>query len=70
MAGGPLAKTSNPSTRDRGSNPGQGTRSRMLHLQVCMLQQRLKVLRAATKTRHSQINKGKIKLNIKKKNTS
>ena len=34
--------------------PGQGTRSHMLQLRVHMPQ--LKILRAATKTRHSQIN--------------
>ena len=34
--------------------PGQGTRSHMLQLRVCMAQ--LKILCAATKTQHNQIN--------------
>lgn len=36
--GGPLAKTSTPSTRDLGLNPGQGTRSHMLQLRALMAQ--------------------------------
>ena len=43
-----------PSTGVLGSSPDQGTRSHMLQLRVHMPQ--LKILRAATKTRHSQIN--------------
>ena len=35
---------------------GQGTRSHMSQLRVCVLQQRLKILPVATKTQHSQIN--------------
>ena len=46
-----------PNTGDPGSIPGQGTRSHMLQLRVPMLQ--LKILGAATKTKHSQINKNK-----------
>ena len=37
--------------------PGQGTRSHMVQLRICMLQ--LKILHAATKTWCSQIGKGK-----------
>ena len=46
------------------SIPGQGTRSRMPHLRVCVpqlkisqMQQRSKILSATTRTRCSQINK-------------
>ena len=39
---------------DSDSTPGQGTSSHMLQLRVFILQ--LKVMHAATKTQHSQIN--------------
>ena len=43
-----------PHARGVGSIPGQGTRSHMPHLRVCMPQ--LKILHAATKTRCNQIH--------------
>ena len=44
-----------PNAGSLGSIPGQGTRSHMPQLRVCMLQQR--ILHAAMKTQHSQKNK-------------
>ena len=44
-----------PNAGSPGSIPGQGTRSRIPQLRACMLQ--LKILCAASKTQHSQINK-------------
>ena len=44
-----------PNAGGLGWIPGQGTRSHMLQLRDCMVQQ--KVLHATTKTQHSQINK-------------
>ena len=44
-----------PNARGPGLIPGQGTRSHMPQLRVCMMQ--LKILLAITKTWHSQINK-------------
>ena len=53
-----------PNAGSLGSIPGHRTRSHVSQLRVCMLklkilnaQQRLKILCAATKTRHSQIDK-------------
>ena len=43
-----------PNAGGLGSIPGQGTRSLMLQLRVCMPE--LKIPRATTKTQHSQIN--------------
>ena len=43
-----------PNARGMGSIPGQGTRYQMLKLRVFM--PHLKILHAATKTQHSQIN--------------
>ena len=64
--GGPVAKTLNSQFRSLGLIPGQGTRSRMPRLRVlmpklkkrsCMPQRRRKILHAATKSLHLQINK-------------
>ena len=56
FSGGPVAKISN--AKGQGSIPGQETRSHMLPTKdPGMLQWRLKILHATTKTRHSQINK-------------
>ena len=55
FASGPVAKTPCSQRRSPGLIPGQGTSSHMLQLRVCMLQR--KVPRAATETRHSQMNK-------------
>ena len=55
FASGPVAKTPCSQCRGPGLIPGQGTSSHILQLRVCMLQ--LKVPRAATETRHSQMNK-------------
>ena len=52
-----LAKTPGYSAGGLGSIPLQGTRSHMLQLGVCLLQQRLKILSAETKTRLSQVSK-------------
>ena len=46
-----------PNAGRPGSIPGQGTRSHMLQLRVCVPQ--IKMLRATAKTWHSQINKNK-----------
>ena len=48
--GGPLTKTPSSQCSRLGLSPGQGTRSHMLQLTVCMRQQRLKILHAAPKT--------------------
>ena len=60
--GGPVAKTHVPNARGLGLIPDQRNRSHVLQLRLCMikfciLQQRLKVPHAVTKTPHSQINK-------------
>ena len=52
---GPVAKTVFSQCGGSDSTPGQGTRSHMLQLRVFIPQ--LKILHAATKTPHSQINK-------------
>ena len=44
-----------PKAGGLGSTPDQWTRSHMLQLRISMLQ--IKILHAATKTQHSQINK-------------
>ena len=46
-----------PNARGLGSIPSQATRSHMPQLRVCMLQLRLKILHATTKTRYSQLSK-------------
>ena len=48
-----------PSAGGQGSIPGQGTRSHMPQLRVCILQRRSKILSAATKTQHRQLNKNR-----------
>ena len=46
-----------PNAGGQGSIPGQGTRFHMLQLKkACVLQQRLKIPHAVTKTWHNQIN--------------
>ena len=56
FTGGPGAKI--PNAKGQGSIPGQGTRSHMLPTKdPGMLQRRLKILHATTKTRHSQTDK-------------
>ena len=55
FASGPAAKTPCSQGRGPGLIPGQGTSSHLLQLKVCTLQ--LKIPRAATETRHSQMNK-------------
>ena len=53
---GSVAKTLNtPYAGDPGLIPGQETRFHTPQLRVCLVQ--LSILRATTKTRHSQINK-------------
>ena len=52
---GPVAKTPHSQCRGPGSIPGQGARSHMLQVRVCLPQ--LKIPPAATKTWRSQINK-------------
>ena len=54
-----------PSSGCLGLNPGQGTRSRMLQLRVCMPQ--LNIPHATTKTQCSQINKYVFNIKIFKK---
>ena len=51
----PVAKTVLPVQEARVLIPGQETRSHTPQLRVCLVQ--LSILRATTKTRHSQINK-------------
>ena len=54
--GGSVAETLNtPYAGGPGLIPGQETRFHMPQLRVCLVQ--LSILRATTKTRHSQINK-------------
>ena len=48
-------RLSAPNAESLGSIPSQGTRSHKLQLRICTPQ--LKILHAATKTWHSQINK-------------
>ena len=71
-----MAQTLNSQCRGKGFIPGQGPRSHMLQIRVCMLQlgvhmpqlkipnarQRSKISCAATKTQHSQINKYFLKI--------
>ena len=54
FAGGPVTKAQAPNLGGLGSIPGQGTRSHMMQLRICMPQ--LKILCAATKTLCNQIN--------------
>ena len=61
FTGGPMTRLWAPSVGSPGSIPGQGTRSHILQLRVGMLQGRLKISLAATKTQCNQINKYSLK---------
>ena len=57
--GGPVVKTPRSQCRGLGSIPGQG--SQVLQLRLLVLQPKIKILHAATKTQHSRKKKKKKK---------